>query len=36
MPSADYKLNRRVDIVVLSSASEDVRNLIAKVLAAQH
>jgi chemotaxis protein MotB len=36
MPSADYKLNRRVDIVVLSSAPEDVRNLIAKVLAAQH
>jgi chemotaxis protein MotB len=36
MSAAEYKLNRRVDIVVLSSAPEDVRNLIAKVLAAQH
>jgi chemotaxis protein MotB len=36
MSAAEYKLNRRVDIVVLSSAPEDVRNLIAKVLAAEH
>jgi chemotaxis protein MotB len=36
MSASQYKLNRRVDIVVLSSAPEDVRNLIAKVLAAEH
>jgi chemotaxis protein MotB len=36
MSTAEYKLNRRVDIVVLSSAPEDVRNLFAKVLAAEH
>lgn len=36
MSEDEYKLNRRVDIVVLSDAPEDVRNLIAKVLAAQH
>jgi chemotaxis protein MotB len=35
MSADEYKLNRRVDIVVLSDAPEDVRNLIAKVLAAE-
>jgi chemotaxis protein MotB len=36
MSAAEYKLNRRVDIVVLSSAPQVVRDLFAKVLAAQH
>jgi chemotaxis protein MotB len=36
MSPSESNLNRRVDIVVLSSAPDNVRNLIAKVMAAQH
>jgi chemotaxis protein MotB len=36
MTPAQYALNRRVDIVVLSAATDDVKVLMAKVLAAEH